>query len=522
MLALTALLAPSSLLAGWTFPFSLTLEGVCGGVSAPPLPPISPVIPDEGTCNLLRAQVDAVSATSCSDEGCCTAGYAVGACVFSPDTGGGTGSTDVDLQIPGTEFLTSGSLLGESRYEHLAGGFHSLGDVSLMSTGYGESFFSRHYTSSTDDWFAAARQRFQNYLDANRRHRERFGAGDAPERPGGRPPPGGATDRPGGRPADSPFGGRAGATPGTTARFDDAYLADLEASGFLTQLQMRNTGTGLAAGRYVTLEDMERQRFMRQTGASPVWDGVPVMVPERAEVTATDDKSLLQRLQDQLWDKAKGQAGEWKDSVLEGLQLKDVTDRVESASGILKPFVTDLAGIGLAGASEAAEAAAHGSPGQMAALERSLQERVDERAGQAQDEAEGFVWGEFKDNIGGALGELVEVDLAGDMTKAVWDAGTAAVEKGSAMADSLESGILEIQKRGGDLEAVRGVFKDALEDFAVEGAAEAAAAGVTQTGSSAADALTKTVFRAKDEDHSDTGLKPGVHPDEPRWPARKR
>ncbi|MGQ0644367.1 MAG: M48 family metalloprotease, partial [Elusimicrobiota bacterium] len=202
MAALAVLLSlPASLRAGWTFSYSLTLEGACGGVSVPALPPIPALIPDQGTCNALRAQIDAISETSCGPDGCCTAGYAVGACVFQ--AGGGGGSSGLGgVNIPGAEFLPPGYLLRDSPYEHLAGGFHSLGDISLSGLGYGDSFFTPHYTHSTDDWIAAAMRRWNSYLETNRRLRERFGGKDLP----------------------SPYGAGLRPSPATTEAFEKAYL----------------------------------------------------------------------------------------------------------------------------------------------------------------------------------------------------------------------------------------------------------------------------------------------------------
>lgn len=515
LLLLLALgIVPAKARAGWTFGYQLTLEGSCASPPSVNLPPIPPNIPDQGTCEALRIQVDNISATGCTDQGCCTAGYATTACVFVADTGGGggtgggSGTSDLPIEIPGSEYLPPGSLLRDSPYEHIAGGFNNLGDVSLMGTGYGNAFFTRHYTTSLEDWIAASQQRFQNYLDDNRRRRERFGAGETPAELAKSP-------------FASPFGGGVSRPPPTTAKFENEYMADLESGGFLAKLQMRETGAGLAAGQYVTLEELARQRLREKTGGSLVMDGIPVLYPERAEVQAPDEKSLLEKLKDSLWDKAKGEAGSLKDSLLEKTGLKDVTDRVESAQGILKPFVTDLADIGLSGASQAAEAAAYGSPGRMDALEKELDGRVRERAGQADSEIKEFTWGEFKDNVSGALGELVEVELAGDMAQAAWDAGTDMVKQGEKFAGAVKDKLLQVSKEGGDLEAARKVFKKTLEDFALGQVADAAAEGVKKTGSAAVNGLVSTVFKAKDN-HADTGLPKGMHPDEPRWPAGKR
>jgi len=164
---------PASLLAGWTFSYQLTVVGVCGGVSAPPLPPIPAAIPTQQMCETLRATVDAISETGCTDEGCCTAGYTVGPCVYVADSGGdlgGTGTgggTQLTVTLPNAALFPDGSLLPQNQFTQIAGGFYNLGNVSLLGTDYGDASFSSHYLYSTEEWFRQFQERFRLFYEQN-------------------------------------------------------------------------------------------------------------------------------------------------------------------------------------------------------------------------------------------------------------------------------------------------------------------------------------------------------------------
>jgi hypothetical protein len=482
--------APSAVLAGWTFSYRGTLEGSCGGVSFPLLPPIPAEIPNQSICESFRATVDAISATGCDSKGCCTAGYAVGPCVGS----GGEGNSNSPISIPGAEFLPEGSLLRDSPYEHIAGGFNSFGDVSLTGVGSGDAFFTRHYTSSTNDWIAAANQRFGNYLDSNRRHRERFGAGDTPKSP-----------------IASPFG-RGITSPPATQQFESVYADDTDRENVRIRLQLGRVGPGPRGEHYETLEEMARRRLNEKTGGSMVMNGVPLPLRD-PEISVLKEATLA----DQIKAGREKVTGFLLDN-LDGTKYPDakerfqqVTKRVEKADGVLTLFVTDLADIVTTGITGAVEVLAHGSPGEIGAYADKFAAQVEQRTGQAVGEAKNFVKGEFIDNVSGALGELVKVELSNDMVKATWDTGKKALEDIQTYTKKAEDKIAEVVAKGGDLNAVRQVFKETLEKFAGKQAKAAGDAALEITGSAVADKLKNTFFPTSD--HHDTGGDPKTHPD---------
>jgi hypothetical protein len=423
-----------------------------------------------------------------------------GYCRLSPCTGTdfvGGGSGGVPIEVPGAEFLPPGNLLRDSPYEHLAGGLNSFGDVSQMSTGYGDAFFTRHYTRSTNDWINDANERFQRYLETNRQHRERFGAGETPAQLAKAVPV---------------FGQGLGPPPSTTMHFENVYADDAARENFLTRLQLGKTGPGPGGGRYETLEEMARRRMHEKTGGSMIMDGVPIQLRE-PEITVPKETTMA----DQIKAGRKDAMGFFMDNLDEtkypGMKdkLNAVNERVDKADGILTPFVTDMAQIVTDGISGAVEVIVKGSPGEIGAYADQFAAKVENRAGQAVDEARGFVKDEFIDNVSGALGELVEVGLSNEMVKATWDTGKKAVEDIAKYTKAGQDKINEVMANGGDLNAVRQVVNKELEKFAAGAAGQAKDATVDWAASNAADTIKNTFW--KTSDHHDTGGDPKVHPD---------
>lgn len=115
---------------------------------------------------------------------------------------GGGGSDGPTIQLPGSDFVPGGSLLTNSQFEQIAGGFHNMGDVALLGGEYGDAFFQSRYTESFENWLGDMDRRLTAQLEEIFRSL-------------------------GLNPADYPslFSSELSDTPPTTRTFENTYLA---------------------------------------------------------------------------------------------------------------------------------------------------------------------------------------------------------------------------------------------------------------------------------------------------------